>query len=155
MISARTHPLRRTGPDHELQHTRGRGAIQTAMLALALCAACDGGEPQPAPPTFTEVHERVLQVSCVFATCHKGGPSPAGDLSLERDEAYANLVDVPSSVVDGEIRVVPGDPEASYVIDKLTATMPADGDPMPPDAALEADRIELVRAWIEAGAVDD
>lgn len=127
------------------------------LLAAGLLGACDGAEDDggDAPPTFTEVHERVLQTSCVFSTCHKSGPSPAGEMTLERDVAHANLVDVPSPVVAGKIRVVAGDPDASYVMEKLTAPMPASGDVMPPDAPLEAERIELVRAWIEAGAADD
>ncbi len=133
-----------------------RLGARAIALALGVLGGCDGGDPaEPAPPTFTEIHERVLQASCVFATCHKGGPSPAGDLSLERDEAYASLVDVPSSAAAGRVRVVPGDPDASYVLEKITASAPAAGEPMPPDAPLEADRIELLRAWIEAGAADD
>jgi hypothetical protein len=145
----------RTGRD-ERQRTRWLAAVAGMVIPLAL-AACDGGDDggsDPAP-SFTEVHERVFQTSCVFSTCHKAGPSPAGELVLERDVAYANLVEVDSSVVAGRIRVVPGDPEQSYVIEKLTAAMPAAGDAMPPDAPLEAERIDLVRAWIEAGAADD
>lgn len=131
------------------------GAV--CLLAASLFGACDGGEDDggEAPPTFTEVHERVLQTSCVFSTCHKSGPSPAGEMTLERDVAHANLVEVASPVVAGKIRVVAGDPDASYVMEKLTESMPASGDVMPPDAPLEAERIELVRAWIEAGAADD
>lgn len=122
---------------------------------LGLLAACESGEPSAMPPTLGELHERVLEPSCTFATCHGSGPSPAGALSLERDVAHASLVDAPSSVVSGAILVVPGDPDASYVMAKLTATPPAAGESMPPDAPLEAERIELVRAWIEAGAVDE
>jgi hypothetical protein len=143
---------------YERQRTNGRSRGCTIALALGLLSACEGtdlAKPEPAPPTFTEVHERVLQVSCVFSTCHTSGPSPAGGLSLERDVAYANLVDAPSSVIAERLRVVPGDPDASYVMEKLTQMMPAAGEAMPPDAALESERIELVRAWIEAGAADD
>lgn len=130
--------------------------VAASVMLLMVPSACDGGDDgEPAPPSFTEVHERVFQVSCVFSTCHKGGPSPAGMMSLERDEAHAALIDVPSSVVAGKIRVVPADPDASYVLEKLTAPMPADGDTMPPNAPLEAERIDLVRQWIEAGAADD
>jgi hypothetical protein len=125
------------------------------MPVLGLLAACEASEPTGLPPTLGELHERVLQPSCVFSTCHGSGPSPAGELSLARDDAHASLVDVPSSVVSEAILVIPGDPDASYVLQKLTATMPAAGDSMPPDARLETERIELVRAWIEAGAVDD
>ena len=125
------------------------------MMVLGLLAACEASEPAGMPPTLDELHERVLQPSCVFATCHGSGPSPAGELSLERDGAHASLVDMPSSVVPDAILVIPGDPDASYMMQKLTATVPTAGESMPPDAPLEAERIELVRAWIEAGAADD
>lgn len=141
-----------------LRRVAAHAVLPTAWLAvlLAVPTACDGGgDGEPAPPTFGEVHERVFQVSCVFSTCHKGGPSPAGDMSLEREEAHAALVEVSSSMATGKVRVVPGDPDASYLLEKLTAPMPAAGETMPPDAPLEAERIDLVRQWIEAGAADD
>jgi hypothetical protein len=129
--------------------------MRAMAFAIGLLAACDDSDPVAMSPSFGELHERVLGPSCVFATCHAGGPSPAGGLSLEREVAHANLVDVSSSVADDRILVVPGDPSASYMIEKLTVAMPAAGESMPPDAALEPERIELVRAWIEAGAADD
>jgi hypothetical protein len=129
--------------------------MHAVALTLGLLAACESSEPSALPPTLDELHERVLQPSCTFATCHGAGPSPAGALSLERDVAHASLVDAPSSVASDAILVVPGDADASYVMEKLTATIPAVGESMPPDAVLEPERIELVRAWIEAGAADD
>jgi hypothetical protein len=139
----------------ERQHTRRAFARGTLVAWLTLTAACDDGEQTDAPPTFTEVHERVLQTGCVFVTCHKSGASAAGMMALDRDVAHANLVDVPAAMAPGKIRVVPGDPDASYVMEKLTNPMPTVGEQMPPDAPLEQERIDLVRKWIEAGAADD
>jgi len=49
--------------------------------------------------------------------------------------------------------VVPGDPERSFLLRKLTALGPGEGSLMPRDAPRLSDAdIELVRAWIEAGA---
>ncbi len=120
-------------------------------LVMGACDA-DGGDP---PPTFAAVHERVLQPGCVFATCHKASATPGGSLSLERDVAHMNLVDVASAAVPDRLRVVAGDPDASYLLDKLTSMTPAAGTIMPPGAPLEAERIDLVRDWIAAGAADD
>jgi hypothetical protein len=142
-------------PSLPSSHLPSCTCARALALAIGLSAACEAGSPGASPPSFGEVHERVLQPSCVFATCHAGGPSPAGSLSLDRDVAHASLVDVPSSVVAHGILVVPGDPEASYIMEKLLVAMPAAGESMPPDAALDSERIELVRAWIEAGAADD
>lgn len=139
----------------EHRRTCGRTSVHAIALSFGLLAACESSEPSGLPPTLDELHERVLAPSCTFATCHGSGPSPAGALSLERDVAHASLVDAPSSMVSDAILVVPGDPDASYMMEKLTATSPAVGESMPPAAPLEAERIELVRAWIEAGAADE
>lgn len=129
------------------------GWFAAVLLAATALAGCDGGGDDP-PPTFTELRERVFTPSCTFLACHSGA-SPAGGLGLDTDTAHTALVDAMAMGVPGRIRVVAGDPDGSYLIEKLTATMPAAGDPMPPTAPLEAGRIELVRAWIEAGAADD
>lgn len=130
----------------------------TQVIVLAMClGACDGGD-EDAPPTFTELREEVLTPSCVFATCHKSpDASAAGLMNLEgtNDEVHAVLVDVPSSVLPDRIRVTPSDPDASYVMEKLTSAMPEAGEQMPMNAELEPHRIELVRAWIDAGAAND
>jgi hypothetical protein len=126
------------------------------VLALALAvAACDGGDDGSGGevPTFGELHERVFMPSCVFAACHKGA-APAGMMSLEPGAAHASLVGAEAFGEPGRIRVVAGDPDASYLMDKLTAESVAAGL-MPPTEPLDDERLELVRAWIEAGAADD
>jgi hypothetical protein len=134
-------------------HTRW--TANTLVLALS-SIACDE-QSSEVPPTFTELRERVLTPGCVFATCHKSGATSAGMMNLEGtdDEVHARLVDVPAAGITGRIRVIAGDPDTSYVMEKLTSDTPAAGERMPLDAPLEPDRIELVRAWIEAGAAND
>ena len=137
-------------------HPKTNKLAQSIVFATCL-GGCDGGD-EPAPPTFTELREEVLTPSCVFATCHKSpDASAAGLLNLEgtNDEVHAVLVDVPSSVLAQRIRVIPGDPDASYVIEKLTSDSPEAGERMPMNAELEDYRVELVREWIEAGAAND
>ena len=148
-------PARCDGSHRTCGRMGWRLALGTMVSWLTFAAACDDGEDQDAPPTFTELHERVLQPSCVFATCHQQGASAAGMMALDRDLAHAALVDVSAVAAPGRIRVIPGDPEQSYVMEKITNATPTAGEQMPPDAPLEAERVELVRAWIEAGAADD
>ena len=112
------------------------------LFALAACGF----------PSFTEVQTEVFDKSCVFSACHKGA-SPAGEMSLELD-GYANIVNVASMQKPEKPRVKPGDPDGSYMMDKLQG-MGVTGDSMPPGAMLSDDKIELVRAWIEAGALDN
>lgn len=47
-----------------------------------------------------------------------------------------------------------GDPDASYLIHRLEGTAPGFGV-MPPGGALPQSSIDMIRAWILAGAVDD
>ena len=73
-------------------------------------------------------------------------------------EAYGNLVEEPADgprcAGDGRVRVIPGDPDESLLIQKLEGTqdcgdrMPRNRDPLP------AASIETIRDWIEAGAAD-
>jgi hypothetical protein len=114
-----------------------------------LCACDDGGDEGPAAVSFMEIRDRVLQPSCSFMACHSGA-SPAGMLGLADDDAHAQLM--ASSPTTMRTRVVPGDPDASYVMQKLTEEAPAAGDQMPPTAPLDDARIELMRSWITDGA---
>ena len=86
--------------------------------------------------------------------CHIGA-APAMLAMPDPDSAYSNLVGVASSKCQGALRVVPGDPAASVLIATLEGTsscvqpMPRGRDPLP-----EA-QIEIIRAWITAGAPRD
>lgn len=88
--------------------------------------------------------DRLFRRSCGGAGCH-GGDAAAG-LDLFDDRWIDQLVDQPSSQCEGWIRVVPGDPAASVLFDKLGT--PACGLPMPVGQPLEADEIACVEAWI-------
>jgi hypothetical protein len=116
-------------------------------VALALLGC---GEPE-LEPTFANVRAEVLGGSCAFSSCH--GVS-TGELKLDgSQDDHARLVDAPSAAAVGEVLVVPGDPDASYLLKKLEGADDVVGDPMPPSGELlDAARIDLVRRWIEAGA---
>jgi hypothetical protein len=98
----------------------------------------------------------VLQPWCSFSSCHGGA---AGGLDLTDEAAYDALVDVPSTIGDLP-RVAPGDPEGSSLYRLLSECEPALGSTtvrhMPAGAPtlLEPELVGLVRAWIEAGALD-
>lgn len=128
-------------------------------LVLAGCSG-DGtgldanGRPLPAVPPansdFQEIQDTIFTPIC--ANCHIGGGAPQG-LRLDEGNSYAMLVNVASAEVPGTLRVNPGNPNASYIVQKIEGTaavgvrMPADGPPYLPQ-----DRIDLVRRWIAAGA---
>ena len=124
-------------------------ALRSLFITAALALSCGGADE---PATFTRVQSEVFTPSCVFSACHKGA-SPAGEMSLELD-AYDQIVDVTSMQSPPKVRVKPGDPAGSYLMDKLEGKQ-AMGTEMPPGAMLEPERLDLVERWIAAGALDD
>ncbi len=111
----------------------------------------DVGE-EPVVPSFAEVRDQVLLPSCGFSSCHGGG---AGGLTLEEGGVFDALVGVPSLQVSELLLVAEGLPEESYLMLKLDDSAEILGDPMPPGGGMESQRIEMVRSWIEAGALED
>ena len=86
--------------------------------------------------------------------CHTNvGRAPEGGLRLDASVAYAQLVNVPSSGKAGAVRVVPGNPDGSYLIQKLEGRTDIAGSRMPLGGPFlpQAD-IDVIRAWIAQGA---
>ena len=111
--------------------------------------------PTPAPalqPTFSSINTQILQVWCIG--CHSGvGRPPDGGLRLDANAAYGELVNARSIGKPSAVRVVPGDPNGSYLIHKLEGRSDIVGDRMPfggPSLALTD--IDVMRTWIAQGA---
>jgi hypothetical protein len=105
-------------------------------------------------PTLSSIQANVLSPVCT--QCHFGN-NPAAGMNLEEGEAYANLVGIKRSF-DAEIRVVAGDADNSFIIDKLEGNKlgGSRGDRMPLGGPfLTQDVIDVIRDWIDAGAKDD
>jgi hypothetical protein len=111
--------------------------------------ACGPSEP----PSLGQIEQEIFSQSCAFSTCHKGS-SPAGGLNLEGN-THAKLVNAPSRGAEGRVRVTPGNPSASYLLDKLTLAQPEEGNQMPPGTPLSREQIGMIREWITRGALDD
>lgn len=123
-----------------------------------------GGSAGSGQATFTQV-KAVVFGSCAGSgapgpmTCHGSAPYQ-GNLDLFSDGAFTNLVGVPADIDGTLIRVIPGDPENSFLYRKLINDLPQDlslGDPMPMGEAimwseLPSDQIQLLYDWIAAGA---
>jgi hypothetical protein len=130
--------------------------------ALVLLTGCGGGSgeglddngqpPPPAPPAnndFQQIQDTIFTPICTG--CHVGANAPRG-LRLDAANSYSLLVNVASSEVPGLLRVNPGNPGQSYLVQKIEGTaavggrMPLGGAPLPQAS------IDLVRQWIAAGA---
>src|SRR5262245_35302059 len=119
-----------------------------ALSLLVFAAAC--GPDETTEPTFANVQTRVFDLSCTFSSCHSG-PSSAGGMNLMMN-ACANIVNVPSQQNASLMRVKPSDPDASYLMRALLGMGEGASTLMPEGAMLEQERLDLVKAWIEAGA---
>jgi hypothetical protein len=130
---------------------------------LVRCAGNGAGLDQagrPLPPggmaggaltaDFDSIQQRVFTPICTV--CHAGASAPQG-LRLDAANSYALLVGVPSTEVPSLLRVKPGDPASSYIVQKLEghaaigAQMPFGGPPLP------AATIAVIRQWISDGAL--
>jgi len=130
-----------------------------AMLVLAACTAGNGegldqnGQPIPiVPPVqsdFQEIQDTVFTPICT--QCHIGANAPQG-LRLDAANSYALLVNVASGEVPALLRVNPGNPNQSYLVQKISGTQSVGGRMPLGQAALPQDRIDLIRQWITAGA---
>jgi hypothetical protein len=85
--------------------------------------------------------------------CHKDSGG-AGKLRLGSDDAYANLINMPSNQAPMML-VAPGSSVDSYLWYKLNDTqleVGGSGKRMPSGGLLEPAAIELIQEWIDAGA---
>jgi Planctomycete cytochrome C len=154
------------------QTDRIRQIALAACCAAALVAgACGGSSSSPAAPsapaatpstgsgggtgstevTLSSLSSQIFVPRCTG--CHGGG-SPSAGMNLEPGNAYEKLVNVASSEKSGAIRVIPGDPENSYLVQKLRGDVGIVGLRMPRNGPpyLTDDQINLVKQWIQAGA---
>jgi hypothetical protein len=139
------------------------------ILAAAAAAGCGGGsgssdgeppEPPPPPPSppfgpnFSEIQAELFTPTCAVSGCHTGAAAPQG-LRLDEANSYGLLVGVASTEAPAILRVEPGDPDNSYLIQKLEGTASV-GDRMPLGGPfLPQASIDVIRQWIIDGALDD
>lgn len=109
-----------------------------------------GGSPStPLSADFDSIQDNIFTPIC--SVCHVGGSAPEG-LRLDAANSYNLLVGVPSTEVPSLLRVKPGDPDDSYIIQKLEghatvgAQMPLGGP------YLTTDTLAFIRQWITNGA---
>ena len=138
-----------------------------APLAAALLAACAGngdglnanGQPitpganptnSPLTADYQSIQDHVFTPICV--RCHSGAAAPEG-LQLDAAHSYALLVGVPSSEMPNLNRVTPGDPDSSYLVQKLEGAAGIAGARMPFGGPyLPQSTIDVIRQWITNGA---
>jgi outer membrane protein assembly factor BamB len=128
--------------------------------AGALAPPPSAGSAAPATqPTWSAVYQAIVQRGCNGGTtCHSS--MLAGQLQMSTAaQAYSALVSAPAlgtaCSATGLLRVAPGDPDNSLLVQKLEAAMPICGQHMPPGGTVPAAQLMQLRMWIEKGALDD
>lgn len=144
-------------------HCNNNKAAVTVSLVAILLSACTGGDgsslpprlpPESIGPNFSEIQASIIEPNCATTGCHLGAAAPQG-LRLDSANSYGMLVGVASSEASSILRVAPGNPNNSYLIQKLEGTASV-GAQMPLGApALEQAAIDVIRQWISDGAIDD
>jgi hypothetical protein len=107
-----------------------------------------------APASFAEVYG-VMERTCGggMSGCHITGMS-AGLAMPDPEAAHLSLVNVASAKCEGEVRVVPGDADASLLLQVLEGSSTC-VKPMPLGRdTWSEDDVSLVRAWIDQGALE-
>jgi hypothetical protein len=147
--------------------TNCEGACVDTQTDPSHCGGCDnaceggsacvmGGCDCPGDGiSFVAEIEPVLVDTCTGVGCH-GFPISAAGLDLRLGNAYANLVNVPSSQCNNRLLVAPGQPNASYLMDKLQGVNLCFGTSMPKAApSLSAAQLAAISEWICRGAEDN
>ena len=136
--------------------------LRNSFLGLAavalLASGCEHADPIDADqiqPTLSSIQENVFNLNCALSGCH-AGPNPQQGMDLSEGQAFDNIVNVQSNEMPSLLRVDPGNPQNSYLFQKITGATGIVGSQMPLGRApLSAEEIEAVRQWIADGAPDN
>ena len=141
--------------------------VSTLAIATAFCGCAGTTESSstclealeldctPAyEPSYDAIYDDLLSKTCGAAStgsvCHFGPTAreAQGQLALsDRDQAYDSLL----GNTDGRVRVRPGEPECSSLVQRLESDDPAFRMPVGSAALSVAERC-VVRQWIADGA---
>lgn len=138
---------------------RLRVAVGLFLLASVACAGDgtgldqdDGGDEV----TLSRDVQPIFTGNCAFSGCHAGS-NPEQGMNLGASRAFGSVVNVAARELPSMNRVTPNQPDNSYLVHKVQDThMDAggSGNRMPLGRSpLSQSDIDLIRAWIQAGAL--
>lgn len=147
-------------------------SLKSLLVATALAfgaLACDenlsdvAGPTPNLEPTLSSIQREIFnqtdssgRLACT--QCHTdNGRTPSAGLVLLEGRSYGALVGVAASGKPGAVRVIPGDPDNSYLLHKLEGRSDIVGQRMPRGNGpfLTEGQISIIRRWIELGARND
>jgi hypothetical protein len=123
--------------------------MRRALASLLLTACQAAPLPGPTAPSLSRDVQPIFKGHCAGIECH------AAQFAVGK--SWRNLVGVPSTeCTEGRPLVAPGDPDGSYLVDKIRGRNLCEGVRMPKiGAVLSDEEIGTISDWIGAGALDD
>lgn len=131
-----------------------RVALLACAVGLGSIAGCPGSLESPAAfgdgGTATKSAEEIFAQSCGTVGCHDSSPQAQAGLDLMSPNVASRVVDVNAIGLGcaSDILVVAGDPDSSYLLDKLLNTPGICGLQMPVVGSLTPSEVEILRQWI-------
>ena len=138
-------------------------ALVCASIALSACDEKLSTLAGPSPnlePTFASIQRDIFESTdsagrAACTNCHTNvGRNPSVGMNLVHDLAYDQIVNVMSARKPGAVRIIPGDPDNSYLIQKLEGKAGIVGNRMPNGGPpyLTDGQILILRRWVAIGA---
>jgi hypothetical protein len=136
------------------------------IFTVLVCASCDEslsditGPTPDLEPTFSSIQRTIFnssdssgRLACIGCHTDQGRVAAGPGLVLLEGRSYAQLVGVASVNRPGATRVIPGDPDNSYLVRKLEGR-DINGERMPRGTGpfLTAGQMLVIRKWISDGA---
>ena len=142
--------------------SRWFGRIALVSFLGAACAGdgtgLEGVGGGNAGPTLSADVQPIFTATCAFSGCHVGSDPQEGQ-NLSAGQTFSNVVNVASNELPTMDRVEPGQPDSSYLVHKIQGThlqVGGSGDRMPlARSPLSQAEIDVIRAWIQAGAMSN
>lgn len=152
-------PATDDSPTTRSKSTKSTGTEGNAVTCTGDKVSCDNECIDPISLDMDGIHKSILAGSCALSGCH-GDAKKEGIFLTTAQDAYDSLVSAPSHQILSTLLVKPGQPGASYLMNKLTgmgmsatsstggstARMPRGGN------ALCQPKLDAIEAWITAGA---
>ena len=140
--------------------------VVTLVCACGAWSGCDeklsslAGPTPSLEPTFASIQHDIFEATdsagrSACTQCHTNvGRNPSGGMNLVHDLAYDQIVNVASARKPGATRIIPGDPDNSYLIQKLEGKAGIVGNRMPNNGPpyLTDGQILILRRWVAIGA---
>ena len=133
-----TGGIRGTGGITSTGGSTGTGGVKGTGGSIGTGGAGSGGAGGSAAPTFTQVYTTILVTYCSGSSCHNPG-SQKGVSFASQSTAYSAV----------KSRVTAGNGAGSSFY------MTVNSGSMPPGQKLSAANLALIKAWIDAGALNN